>query len=700
MVLAGARDHCVAAATSALRATGLEPGAVWVAEPGSVPTGATCHFGRAARQVLGQDLGAVVLDLFSGIDSDAIGAVLGAVAGGGLVLVLAPPQETWSEFLDPLRSGLAVAPFTERDVGRRFVDRFLTRLCDDDGVTIVAVHERPPDVTALAPAPRSAPSLRASAWTDDQAEAVDALLDMAVAARPRPVVLISDRGRGKSSALGLAAGRVLANDLAVEVVVTAPSKAAAGPVFERSREVFGERGPVHLSPDRLLAEPRPDSLLLVDEAAALPVPVLTRLLTSHPRIAFATTVHGYEGTGRGFAVRFRRVLDERAKGWRELRLVEPIRWAAGDPVERFASDALLMGALPVPLSEVASATPESCEVEHIEDRSVLAADERTLSELFGLLVLAHYRTTPADLRRLLDAPNLSVSLLLHAGRVVAAALVAAEGGLDEETVRAIEVGRMRPRGHMLPEVLASHLGRREGATLPGARVVRIAVHPGLQRRGLGTTLLEAVADRARGSGCALLGSGFGATLGLLGFWRRAGFRPVRLGVRRGAASGIRSAIVLRPLDERGTPLFRDLAFRFRDQLPHLLTDTFRDLEPDLALDLLASPSPLPPLDLDAEDRADLYACAFGPRIYDVVVGPVWGLVRYALADPELRCLLGEPARRLLLLKVLQKRRWSEVVAELGFSGNHEAMRAFRAALVPLVLAVGGEQARRAQRGFA
>ena len=699
LVLAGARSDCVEAATAALRATGLEGSAVWIAEAGTAPPGATCLFGRAARRVLGQDLGAAVVDLFAGVDPDAFGAVVGTVSGGGLVLVLAPPRATWASFVDPQRSRLAVAPFGEADVGRLFIDRFLTALDRDEAATLVPVDGPSAPWPASAPVPRR-PRRTAAAWTDDQARAVDALVDMVIAARPRPVVLISDRGRGKSSALGLAAGRLLADGVVAEVVVTAPGEAAAGPVFERAREIPGGDAPRFLSPERLLAEPRPDSLLLVDEAAALPVPVLERLLASHPRIAFATTVHGYEGTGQGFAVRFRGILDRRAKGWRELRLAEPIRWARADPVERFASSALLLDATPAPLEEIAAAEPSTCDVVHHDDRAALAADERELSELLGLLVLAHYRTTPADLRRLLDSPNLSVGVLQHRSRVVAAALVAAEGGLSEEATHAIEVGRTRPRGHMLPEVLASHLGRPEGARLPSARVVRIAVHPGLQRRGLGSALLVAIAERARERGCALLGSGFGATRDLLRFWARAGFRPVGLGVRRGAASGIRSAIVLRPLEARGAALVGELAVRFRRQLPHQLTDALRDLDPALALDLLAAPSTLPPPLLDAADRSDLFACAFGPRIYDVVVGPVWELVRHALSDPELRVLLDERSRHLLVLKVLQKRPWSEAAAELGYAGNHEAMRAVRAALKPLVLAIGGVEAREAQRRFA
>ena len=69
--------------------------------------------------------------------------------------------------------------------------------------------------------------------------------------------------------------------------------------------------------------------MLVDDAA-IPASLLARWLAF--AIAFATTVHGYEGQ-RGFALRFRDILDRQAPQWRELTLQAPIRWSAGDPLE-------------------------------------------------------------------------------------------------------------------------------------------------------------------------------------------------------------------------------------------------------------------------------------------------------------------------------------------------------------------------------
>ena len=54
---------------------------------------------------------------------------------------------------------------------------------------------------------------------------------------------------------------------------------------------------------------------------------LEAMLARHSRIVFATTEHGYEGTGRGFHLRFKRVLDEQTPDWQELHQWSPFAGA-------------------------------------------------------------------------------------------------------------------------------------------------------------------------------------------------------------------------------------------------------------------------------------------------------------------------------------------------------------------------------------
>ncbi|MFB6086935.1 MAG: GNAT family N-acetyltransferase, partial [Haloarculaceae archaeon] len=182
----------------------------------------------------------------------------------------------------------------------------------------------------------------------------------------------------------------------------------------------------------------------------------------------------------------------------------------------------------------------------------LLADEHLLREVFGLLVLAHYRTEPNDLARLLDAPNVSVRALLHEGHVVSVALLAREGDLPADLRASMYEGE-RVRGNMIPDVLTSQL-RDENAGVPaGMRVLRIATHHAARSRGLGSALLDAIraefADEVD-----WLGTGYGATPDLVRFWAANGFRTVHLSTRRNETSGEHSVVMLDPTSDAGQRL--------------------------------------------------------------------------------------------------------------------------------------------------
>src|SRR5699024_869756 len=185
-------------------------------------------------------------------------------------------------------------------------------------------------------------------------------------------------------------------------------------------------------------------------------------------------------------------LDDSAFTVHEQRLDDPIRYAAGDPIEVWAFRALLLDARPPVAPLVEEAAPETVDYARL-DAEELLADEHRLREAFGLLVAAHYRTEPNDLARLLDAPNVSVHALLFEGHVVSVALLAREGGLSAERRRAIYEDE-RVKGHLLPDVLTSQL-RDERAGIPtGWRVLRIATHHDARSRGFGSYLLDAVRE--------------------------------------------------------------------------------------------------------------------------------------------------------------------------------------------------------------
>ncbi len=195
-------------------------------------------------------------------------------------------------------------------------------------------------------------------------------------------------------------------------------------------------------------------------------------------------------------------------------------------------------------------------------------------------MLAHYQTRPLDLRILLDGPNLRVYALRHERAVVGALIAAEEGALDEPGLEeAIFEGRRRPRGHLLPQTLSAHAGIATATRLRFLRVVRIAIHPALERRGLGRSMLRGLWRDARRDGFQLVGTSFGASPGLVRFWDRCGFRPVQIGTSRNAASGEHAVVMLRRVDRRGSAFVADAQRRLERRLPVLLAGPLRDLDP-------------------------------------------------------------------------------------------------------------------------
>lgn len=689
LLFAGERDWVVAQAQEALCAVGLEVAAGWLSD--SSPAGSISVPPSRIPRLLGRELPALVVDAYAGFDPDAVGAAVGALAGGGLLLLLTPPLAQWHAYPDPEHARIAVAPDGPEAVSGRFLSRLARVLRASSDVYRVEQGRRLPALPAELPGPP--PLFPAPYASDDQRAAVAALLKVVRGRRRRPLVLVADRGRGKSAAFGIATAELLQGGPA-QILVTGPRQDAVQAVFEHAARLlpqaerqadvlrYGQAMLRFVAPDALVSGLPPADLLLVDEAAAIPLPLLGRLLRAYPRVAFATTVHGYEGTGRGFLLRFRETLDAQAPGWRLMRLEAPVRWAPDDPLERLGFRMLLLDAEAAPEAAVADATRDVVRIERL-DRDALAQDEARLAELFGLLLQAHYRTRPFDLRHLLDGPNVQIYAQLHGQHVVGAALVALEGGLPEAISEAVRRGERRLRGHLIPQSLAFHAGVAEGAQLRCARIMRLAVHPACRQLGLGSQLVEAVAAAATADGVDLLGSSFGGNVPLLSFWQHCGLAPVRVGMTREASSGEHALMMLRALNTQGAALLEHVQRGFRRDLPAQLAEPLRGLEPMLAARLLAvagGHGALP----DAVDAGQLEAFAFARRTYADTVGALRRLLLAAVPGGRAWQELPAADQELLVAKILQGRSWSEISHGWGFSGQTEATEAVRRAVAQLL----------------
>ena len=168
-------------------------------------------------------------------------------------------------------------------------------------------------------------------------------------------------------------------------------------------------------------------LLLVDEAAAILAALLRQLQQKYQRVVYATTIHGYEGSGHGFELRMS------LAGFALAALAAdnpttPLRWAVSDPLEPLLANILLLMLMRQRLYQPSHRRRSDY------SRSVLLncyKDEALLRQLFGLLVLAHYQTSPTDLRLLLDC-GYWIWLWRDDIALYGVALLMREGPIDSE----------------------------------------------------------------------------------------------------------------------------------------------------------------------------------------------------------------------------------------------------------------------------
>ncbi|MCS5451470.1 tRNA(Met) cytidine acetyltransferase TmcA [Enterobacter huaxiensis] len=474
---------------------------------------------KAISGLLGREFLHAIFDAQNGFDVAAFAALSGTLRAGSLLVLRVPPLADWGE--KPDRDSLRWSDAPEPIATPHFVHHFCRTLAADPDA-IVWQQSVPLALPPLLDAPDWQPA--SGIPQREQAAVLNALLSMkhGVAAVTAP------RGRGKSALAGM-----LIRATGGDAIVTAPAKGAT--------EVIARFAGEHLrfmAPDALLASTQQAGWLVVDEAAAIPGPLLEKLVQRFPRVLLTTTVQGYEGTGRGFLLKFCARFSE----LRRFTLSTPIRWAAGCPLERVVANALLFDDALIdnkPEGEVhlTSLEPPAWE-----------SDPTRVASVYELLCAAHYRTSPLDLRRMMDAPGQHFSVALAGPDIAGALWLVDEGGLSSALSQAVWAGFRRPRGNLVAQSLAAHGGSPLAATLKGRRVSRIAVHPHRQREGIGQALIRDAC------GEDYLSVSFGYTDELWHFWQQCGFVLVRMGSHREASSGCYTAMALLPQSEAGHQL--------------------------------------------------------------------------------------------------------------------------------------------------
>ena len=654
------------------------------------------------HHVLGEEYDAVVYDAHQSFDANAFAAVTGTLKGGGICYLLTPALSVWPTFQDPVYKRLLVSQ-TDESVNSEFIRRFLRIATTDIGVFFIDQKNSALSEENVDELIDHANTSQYSHEHSEQQAAVSAIHAMMQGHRRRPLVITADRGRGKSSALGMAAAEMLGQGVK-RIIVTAPRLEAVASLFKHAQLLMPQAdfSPAKLltvdasiefvPPDVLLASDINADCVMVDEAAALPNAMLEKLLKKYSRLVFATTVHGYEGTGRGFALRFFKLLDKQTPGWKHLVLKQAIRWANDDPLEQFIFRALLLnsdmrdvddGLQPLDINQ--------CELK-LMTPAQLVEDEAILKQVFGLLVLAHYRTRPNDLRQMLDSQAMTIFVAVQDETVLGVCLVLNESSLAERLQQEIYLGKRRLHGHLLAQTLLAHLGVTTVGDLRFSRIMRIAVHPQYQGEGLGTRLLNEVTEyMRRQEDCDVLGASFGMTLPLHSFWQRADFDVVRLGLTREQTSGCHGGVVLQALSQRAKPCLAEAKKRFVESWPFLLTTSLQTLDVDLVIRLSRQEQKNEEVRLSESDRRELHALAYAQRGVDMSRAVLDKLVWQVLRQTSLAFALPYEQRMALIAVAIQNQSWEQVVNTLTLKGKREAIALLRSAVSTLITKLDGLQ---------
>ncbi|EPB75905.1 putative ATPase DUF699 [Ancylostoma ceylanicum] len=355
------------------------------------------------------------------------------------------------------------------------------------------------------------------------------------------------RGRGKSASLGLALAGAVAFGYS-NIFVTSPSPENLKTLFEFVVKGFDTMGYQEHIDYELIQSTNPEfqkalvrvnvfrehrqtiqyihpsdagklgqaELVVVDEAAAIPLPLVKELIFGPYIVFLSSTINGYEGTGRSLSLKLLQQLRQQSAGsakgeklatskgrkLHELTMEESIRYKPGDEIEQWLNRVLCLNAANINTKlSCGTPPPSECELYFVNRDTLFSfhkASESFLQQIMAIYVAAHYKNSPNDLQMLSDAPAHHLFALMSPVKedqssvpeVLALAQVCLEGNLSEETVRGAIGSGKRAAGDLLPWTISQQFMDREFPTLCGGRVVRIAVHPDFQSMGYGSRTLE------------------------------------------------------------------------------------------------------------------------------------------------------------------------------------------------------------------
>jgi len=479
--------------------------------------------------------------------------------------------------------------------------------------------------------------------TVDQAKAIMCLVDIISEKNPKNTVsLTSGRGRGKSSSMGLGVAGAVVYGYS-NIIITAPSPENLKTFFEFLikglnalnytehkdyiiQEGTGDfKGSIisidiikdhkqtikYILPTDILLFQLAE-LLIIDEAAAIPLNIVKRILPDCVTF-MASTIQGYEGTGRSLSIK---LIDEmrnnqKMSGSRilkEISLSQAIRYADNDPIELWLNKLLILDATSAESFEDSLEDPSKLEL-YMVNRDTLFSyhkgSEAFLKKIMSLFVSSHYKNSPNDLQLLSDAPSHKIFVLCKAldkqkkakglPDIYCAIQVCEEGGISKDVILTNNKRGLKPSGDLIPWTISEHYQDQEFAYMTSIRIVRIACHPDCQRMGYGSKALELLSHYYEGKFIKLdddeeieesgdekektgkkklkpllskledikppfiyyLGTSFGLTNTLYNFWQKNGYKPLYIAMNSNSITGEHSCIMIKPLNEGNIKLLTE-----------------------------------------------------------------------------------------------------------------------------------------------
>uniref|UniRef100_A0A8C2ZC91 RNA cytidine acetyltransferase n=1 Tax=Cyclopterus lumpus TaxID=8103 RepID=A0A8C2ZC91_CYCLU len=526
-----------------------------------------CYYNET-HKILGNTYGMCVLQDFEALTPNLLARTVETVEGGGIVVILLRTMNSLKQ-LYTMTMDVHSRYRTEahQDVVGRFNERFILSLASckncvviDDQLNVLPISSHmanikpvPPKTQeeGLSPREQELKDLKESLHdtqpvgvlvdcckTMDQAKGVLKFIEATSEKTLRSTVaLTAARGRGKSAALGLAVAGAVAFGYS-NIFVTSPSPDNLHTMFEfifkgfdalQYQEHLDYEIIQSLNPEfnkavvrvNIFKEHRQTiqyihpgdavklgqaELLVIDEAAAIPLPLVKNLLG--PYLVFmASTINGYEGTGRSLSLKLIQQLrqqsaaSQQTRSLHEVSLQESIRYAPGDAVEKWLNDLLCLDCMNIPRLISGCSLPQTCDLYYVNRDTLFCyhkASEAFLQRLMALYVASHYKNSPNDLQLLSDAPAHHLFCLLppvpptqnSLPEVLAVVQVCLEGEISQQSIlNSLSRGK-KASGDLIPWTVSEQFQDPEFGSLSGARVVRIAVNPDYQGMGYGTRALQ------------------------------------------------------------------------------------------------------------------------------------------------------------------------------------------------------------------